>query len=216
MNKRDHILAVIKAGLNAVPVLGGSIASLIGDYIPSSTQNQLEQATHLLAARLTELESRIDVSAADKEQFAELFKSAYLILIRSHHLERNRAAIELIANCLLAPNDIDKVPYDELDHFARCLDNLSIGAIRILVACVNIAAQKDPSMTAQGYRQFNVAELDGLAPDHLVMGLVSELNSLHLVHILGTPPIRIQGYANYPLELTMLGSRFVKYVLNAA
>jgi hypothetical protein len=39
----DHALAVIKAGLNAVPVVGGSIASLIGDYIPTATQKTIER-----------------------------------------------------------------------------------------------------------------------------------------------------------------------------
>ena len=32
--KADHALIVIKAGLNAIPVLGGVPASLIGDYVP--------------------------------------------------------------------------------------------------------------------------------------------------------------------------------------
>jgi hypothetical protein len=43
-SKTDHVLAVFKAGLNAVPVVvGGSVASLIGDYEPTSTQKGYRQ-----------------------------------------------------------------------------------------------------------------------------------------------------------------------------
>jgi len=60
---KDHVIAVIKAGLNAGPVVGGSLASLIGDYVPTSTERSIEKALKLLAEKLTVLEGRIDVEA---------------------------------------------------------------------------------------------------------------------------------------------------------
>jgi len=36
--KVNHILAVIKAGIAAIPYIGGSISSLIGDYFSSSSE----------------------------------------------------------------------------------------------------------------------------------------------------------------------------------
>jgi hypothetical protein len=49
---------------------------------------------------------------------------------------------------------------------------------------------------------------------HLLMGLVSELNAMNLVHIPGPPAIRTANYANYPVELTPLGTRFVTRLLS--
>ncbi len=45
------------------------------------------------------------------------------------------------------------------------------------------------------------------------MGLVSELNSLNLLHMPGAPTIRTRDYANYPIELSILGVRFVLTIL---
>jgi hypothetical protein len=103
--KKDHVIAVIKAGLNAVPVVGGSIASLIDDYVPTSTERSIEKNLNLLAEKLTSLEGRIDVEEVNKEDFSELFKSCYLVVIRSNHEEKLRAAAALMANLLLRSND---------------------------------------------------------------------------------------------------------------
>ena len=46
---KDHALAAIKAGLNLIPVVGDALASLIGDYVPTSTQAAIEQTTGLLS-----------------------------------------------------------------------------------------------------------------------------------------------------------------------
>jgi hypothetical protein len=76
---RDHALAVVKAGLNLIPVVGGALGSLVGDYVPSSTQAAVERTTELPGERLEALEGRVDVDAVNKEDFSELFKSCYLV-----------------------------------------------------------------------------------------------------------------------------------------
>lgn len=38
--KVDHILSVLKAGTAAIPIIGGSISSLIGDYFPTSSEER--------------------------------------------------------------------------------------------------------------------------------------------------------------------------------
>jgi len=73
----------VKAALNAIPVVGGAIASLTSDYVPLSTQKSIERATELLRSHLTRLEERLDAEAVDKDEFAELFKSCYHAIIRT-------------------------------------------------------------------------------------------------------------------------------------
>ena len=72
---KDHVLAVVKATLSAIPTVGGPIASSIGDYVPTSTQVAIEHATKILAKKVDELQKRIDVDAVNKDDFSELFKS---------------------------------------------------------------------------------------------------------------------------------------------
>ncbi|TWT74670.1 hypothetical protein Pla123a_34940 [Posidoniimonas polymericola] len=42
-NSGDHTLAILKAGIAGIPLVGGSIASLIGDYIPTATERSRER-----------------------------------------------------------------------------------------------------------------------------------------------------------------------------
>ncbi len=86
---RDHALAVIKAALNLIPSVGGALASLIGDYVPTSTQRSIDKTMTLLGEKLTSLEGRIDVDAVNKEDFSELFKSCYLVVVRRRDLRQS-------------------------------------------------------------------------------------------------------------------------------
>src|SRR5450830_1408323 len=95
---RDNVLAVVKASLNLIPVVGGALASLIGDYVPSSTQKAVERTIELLGEKLGSLEGRIDVDAVDKEDFSELFKSCYLVIVRSNREEKLHAAAAMLTN----------------------------------------------------------------------------------------------------------------------
>ena len=38
---RDHVVNVVKASLSAIPIIGGPISSLIGDYIPKKKESPL-------------------------------------------------------------------------------------------------------------------------------------------------------------------------------
>ena len=67
----DNVLAAVKAGLNAVPFVGGSIASLLGDYLPSSTQKNIEKSMELLGGQLPRLGDRVDCETVDRDEFAE-------------------------------------------------------------------------------------------------------------------------------------------------
>jgi hypothetical protein len=74
---------------------------LIGDYVPTSTQITIERSTELLAQKLDALKDRIDVEAVNKEEFSELFKSCYLVMVRTNREEKLQAAAAILANLLL-------------------------------------------------------------------------------------------------------------------
>ena len=209
----DHALAVVKAGLNLVPGVGGAIASLVGDYVPLSTQRGIERTVDLLREQLTALQGRLDTDAVDKDEFSELFKSCYLVAVRTHHEEKLRVAAGLLANLLLKPGDPDKLTYTELDHFVRCLDALSIGAITVLGAALSIMRASPSNL--EGQARFDFERLRTKLPrqmePELVMGLVGELNACYLLH-LEEPAIKTPQFGNYSLELTPLGRRFVTFV----
>ena len=204
---KDHALAIIKAGINLIPVVGGPIASLIGDYVPTSTQAVIERSTELLAQKLDALKDRIDLEAVNKDDFSELFKSCYLVIVRTNREQKLQAATAILANLLLRPGDPARSSYEELDHLIRCIDALSIGAITVLGAARTIAA------TCQGaQRSFQFDQLRNAFPGFdpsLVMSLVSELSALNLVRI-QEGGIRMPDHSEILIEVTPIGVRLVE------
>ena len=73
----DHGLAVLKVMLQAIP-LGGSLASLVGDYLPTSWQRAFEKITDLLTERIASLEGRI-TEKVNEDDFSALFNSCIRI-----------------------------------------------------------------------------------------------------------------------------------------
>jgi len=216
--KDDLVLSVIKAGISAVPYVGGPIASLISDYVPLSSERSIQVAVELLTKRLEKLEGRIDPSSVNRDEFSELFKSCYLVIVRTHQKSKLNAATALIANILLQEGDEEKLSYNELDHFVRALNALSIGAIEVIGYVYEMAVEdKNPNLGTKPY-SFNFERLTSKmsnSPPSLVLGLVSELNSLGFLHMPGGVAVRTKDYGNYDIEMTLIGYMFVRYLLRA-
>ena len=213
---RNHLVSLIKAGLSATGPVGGMIASLIGDSISSHTQRSIEKALAELDEQLATLDERIDIENINRDEFAELFKSTYLVIVRSHQEEKIKAAVALLTNIMLNKGDEDKLGYTQLDHFCRCLDTLSIGAIQALGKIFEICTTHVTGGILGRTFNHNFHQLQVRSPEiepWLLMGFVAELNGLNLVHIPGAPSIRTEDYSNYNIELTQLGISFVLYLL---
>src|SRR5262249_49733712 len=104
---------------------------------------------------------------------------------RTHREEKLRAAAGLLANLLLKPGDPGKLSYTELDHFVRCLDALSIGAITVLGAASSIVRASASNLG--GRERFAFERLRSKLPrqmePELIMGLVGELSACYLLHL---------------------------------
>ena len=142
----------------------------------------------LLRERLEDLGDRIDVEAVDRDDFAELFKSCYLTIVRSHRDEKLRAATAILANLLLREGDPDKLMYSELDHFSRCAETLSSGAVEVLAYVVHVAHSEGRETPAGMSRGMSFGDLSSRIPEYspeLLMGLVAELDKANLLHRVG-------------------------------
>ncbi len=185
--------------------------------MPSATQRSIETAIEILKQKIEQISDRINPDTVNKEEFAELFKSCYLSIVRTQQRQKLNAAANLLANILLREGDPEKLPYTELDHFARCLETLSIGAIEVLGHAVDLAKKSKPQLYRVDPFRFDFQQLQDRMPQtdaFLLMGLVGELNSANLVHLAGAPTIATPAYANYPIQLTPLGVRFCERLLD--
>lgn len=212
----EHVLSIVKAGISGLPLVGGPLASLIGDYIPTATQKSVKQFIGFLRERLQSIENRIDFESLNRDEFSELFKNCYMTILKTHQETKLRATAFLLANILLKPDDPEKMTYTELDHYSKCLDSLSIGALQILGFTILLAPEKDlQNIDDHNIRlrfpgiQIKANNMDAF----LLMSLLAELNSFHLIHLPGSPVAQTTRYGNYPVELPKTGYYFAKYIL---
>lgn len=218
----DHIINSVKALLATVPFTGG-IASVIADYVPKSTERAVWKAIEYLNARLDALGNRIDRNTVDEDEFSDSIKSFLRLSQRSSQDEKLKAAANILANIMLKDGDPDKLSYSELDHFSRCVESLSIGALRVLGECYSFAKRHPLNKTAEGFRVNSgelIRQIEEQSPD-LIMSLVTELDSWNLVQD-GSRQSFARTYAeirgmsycsNIPLHLTRMGIKFVEHIL---
>lgn len=200
----DHVMNSIKAVFATMP-FGGGIATLIDDYVPKSTEKALYGFIAELKNRVEKLEGRIEIDSINEDEFAELFKSCYVGVIKTTQEQKLKVFAGIFANILLKEGDPDKAPYSELDHIVRAMDNLSIGALYAMVEVYQRCGRKSQGRT--DFKQIS-SSFTQMSPS-LLMGLLNELNSQHFVQIT-IPSVRLEDYANYAVELTGLGCSFVK------
>lgn len=96
----DHIANIVKAALNAVPFVGGSIASLIDDYIPESRQKRIEEFSSDLADEIERLEGSLNEAYVKTEAFAYLFTRVYQDVTRDYQQEKLVAYRNILINAL--------------------------------------------------------------------------------------------------------------------
>lgn len=218
---KNNLLAVFKSVAAATPI-GSAIVTAVNEYVPSAHDKALQMASEALHNRIVELDQRLEADFVKTDEFVDLFKNCYIIFQRTQYEEKLKAAANIITNALLSDEDGEKLKYDELDHFARCVESLPIGAIRLLVLIINHAGSwnrniSPPKVSIQNMR-VDFGAIHGLVPDldhDLVMGMVGELSTFNLLHSLGSPGVGTEKYSNYPIQTTPLGYRFTRYILDS-
>lgn len=205
LDRLDVALIPFKAALNMVPLVGGSLATLIGDCMARFQQEAMKKAAEFLRQKVAELENRIDTELVNKDDFAELFGKYTALAATTGREDKLRTASNILANALLPPGDSNKSPFDELDHLMHCVGALSSGAIAFLGASIDAVGQ-------QGGRRFQFSEVKQKLPDpdpDVVFGLASELRSFNLLQIteglIGGP-----NPENFGFQVTPVGMRFAE------
>lgn len=208
MTEHDKILlSVIKAGVSAVPIVGGPISVLIGDYVQDETDKSIALSIRHLERIFHQLKGRIDAEAVNRAEFSDLFKSAYFVIMRSHREQKLRAACNVIANALLVEGDSEKLRFEDLDFFVRLIDRLSYAALSMLTLlhsrsgpphCVTLEGLKSQIPTS---------------PEALPEAALAELHSAGLVEQYRASTAKPDG-SIFSFKLSALGVRFIRQVVD--
>lgn len=198
---------VTKAGINLIPYVGGTIASLIEDYVPTAKEGAKRKALEHLVEKVADIDSRIVKDAINKDDFADLYFKFEALAAKTNREDKLRTAANIFANSLLPPTEPNRSPYEELEHLMHCADALTSGAIAVLGASIKV---KPPRHASQGDTPFGFKELHHMLPNmdpQVVMGSIAELRGLHLLNVT-EGLIQSPEFEAYQFRVTPLGSRF--------
>ena len=217
----------LKSCLSVFPVTTW-LVPVLDDAVSRSSERAIRQAFEELSIIVEDLGDRIETvqERIDEDALADAFKSFVRHAQQTSRREKLRAAANLMANALLKDGDPDKLAYEAHDHFARCLDDLSVGALYVLTAAVKFVKERAvPGSDVGEHRLLSgdlIPAVDGLAPD-LAMSLVSELSARNLLRVSDSPATVTfstrdpDAYrSNVILYLTSIGKRFAKSLLDTS
>jgi len=211
---KDHIVNVIKASLSAIPVIGGPISSLIGDYIPKKKEERLLNFMKELTIKLEEYAQNIDVKYIKTEDFAYLFEECIKGVLSNYQEQKLFCFKGIIINSLR--QDLKK---EQKEYYLHLVNSLTDLHLRIL------AISNDPEAYFRSYeldtnsiqgvgfsKVFEVA-LEGIESE-MIKSTYGELYQMGLLNtdksIFGTLTAG-RGFAIVTGRITNLGKSFIDF-----
>jgi hypothetical protein len=98
----DVALTIAKAGLSAIPVVGGPVAELFGLVVTPSLDRRREKWMHSIASRLKDLEEKVNgfkiENLAKNEAFISTLTQATQAALRTHQQEKLEALRNAVLN----------------------------------------------------------------------------------------------------------------------
>ncbi len=217
---RDHFVNVIKASLSAIPLIGGPISSLIGDYIPKKKEKRLHNFIRDLTIKLEEHHQQINSTNVDyikTEEFAFIFEESIRGVLSNYQKQKIFCYKGIIINSLRY-----NLKSEQKEYFLHLVNNLSDLHLRIISISNNPDAyfefhnlDKDPVQMAAIGKVFQAA-LPGIDLD-MIKSAYGEIYQMGLFNtdksIFGTMTSSM-GFRIVSGRLTPLGRAFIDFCTN--
>jgi hypothetical protein len=117
----DHIVNSIKALVNAWPVGGGIVSSLISDYIPKSRERKTIEFLSNVAEGLETLKDQIDKDYIKSAEFEYLFQKAWRAAIEQYQEEKIEGFRAILLNSAIGK----EATVEEKELFINILTDLT-------------------------------------------------------------------------------------------
>lgn len=203
----DHALTVALAGLQAVPVIGGVIATFIDEYVPRRKRRRLVSFVQDLSARLRVDADRVDREFVRTEDLGDLLEDVLDAAQQRRNEEKHHYYAAALANSLTRerPDAVDR------EKMLEVLNELRASHLRMIAVYMSIEIPD------------SMLPLMGDMEHRIVHGSLSELTHEQVDrHILdlqtrGVLPLLAQSMtAGNPrrlsTQMTSFGRRFASWV----
>lgn len=211
-----HLRAVGAAAISAIPVLGGPIATLIQEYIPTTLQRRQAELLDSLSQEFKRLENRIDEAKFKSESFNLTFIKTVKLMLVELNSEKMEAFKAIILNdAISSGEDFEK------EYFIGITDSLTGNHIRLLKILEN--PRKFVKTTPELQKSMDIFSTGSMGV--LVSPLLSPLTQGHIVsmtddlHQKGLTVISRDGYTRMITKndilqkaTTEIGDRYIKFI----
>lgn len=211
----NHIVNVVKAAISGIPIIGGSINSLVNDYIPNKKLKRLLDFTKQLSENIERFKDEIDEEFVKTDEFAYLFEQTYKLVLENYQKEKLDSLLALLVNSLRGQD----LKADTTEYYLKKIETLSplhLGLLRFLSFPVDCFAElgikpedikdHDFSRTLQAYfRDVPLDVLKGVFGDLYQMGFTNTDRSIFGALTAGSGVDIISG------RVSSLGKDFMKF-----
>jgi hypothetical protein len=204
MPGRDHALVIGMAALQAVPVIGGVVATFISEYVPRKKQERLVGFVQSIGRELVEEQERIDREFVRTKDFDRMVED---VLDRVQTV-KNEDKLRYWAFLLAGFATTERPGATDRDRMIETLDGLRPEHLRLLHV-IATTTKGPPNLYAGGVS----ATLDWKMPDvpndeaRLLWG---ELARFNVVDSYPSGLMTAQGAGDLAVRLTPYGRTFVR------
>ena len=219
MDKKDMFMTGVKATISAVPVVGGSFASIISDVYSDRKEAKLTEFIENFKVEMEDkygsdkLDAAIVKSFVENEEFLDIFENLLIDILHQRTKEKRSYLRHLLINSITKQS----ATYDKTESFQRILNQVTVQHLLILSAfydCREIHMQqldKDLDVIMMCIKE----KVDGL-PEETIKELIRDLESLNLVnYFTHNQANRLSGapmYGDHPY-ITEKGREFYRYIV---
>lgn len=207
----DHVVAVTLAGLQAVPYVGGVIATFISEYVPRAKQRRLIGFVKDLARSFEAERDRIDQEFVRTQDFARMVED----VMDRVQAARNEEKIRYWASLLAGMATTARPGPTDSRRMIRMLDDLDLDHLRLLHV-IATTTEGPPELYMGGVSQTLRWKMPDVSNDEL-RRLWNELAQAGVVQEYPSGIMTRESAGNLTLRLTPYGREVVRLLsLDAA
>lgn len=211
-----NLRAIGAAAISMIPKLGGPIATLIQEYIPTTLQKRQEELLNSLSRDFKRLENRIDQNKFKSESFNLIFLKTVRLMLVEMNTEKMEAFKAIILNdAISSGEDFEK------EYFIGITDSITGNHIRLLKILANPVkfAEGNPELK----KTLEIFNMGGMSV--LISPLMNPLSQGHIMSILddlhqkGLSVVSRSGYNAMITKSSLLqkgtteiGDRYIKFI----
>ena len=126
MNEKTESIG--KALIAAIPYIGGSISSLLGDYQDRKKHERLTDFFTTLQADISEVKDQVNNKFISTDDFIDIFEETAQKIANERNEEIRSAYKNILLNSILS----DSIDYDKVETYLKILERLRPGHILFL------------------------------------------------------------------------------------